>query len=292
MWGKSSHPACDPVCRGWICTYNENNQNNHKSYCQMGDCMFRPIILAAVSAVALSAAAKADGYAPGPRGYGACCQPTIWEGLYIGAYIGGADANMHIRDVDHLNGGARFKIDDESFIWGGQGGYNFQGGNVVFGIEGDIGRTDFNKQKFDPNFPGGTFSGLKGGTVGDVTGRLGVAVDGLPVRSALLYAKGGWAFFDGDVFVDNHKGGFGGGRAFAPTFNGWTLGGGAELKFSRAWSAKIEYLHYDFGTEDATLHTPLNGNFRYRNDLTSDAVKVGLNYHFGEGLFERYVPLK
>src|SRR5215831_12952007 len=241
------------------------------------------LVLAAVSVIALSAAAKADGYAPAPRGYRA---PT-WEGLYIGAYIGGADADMHIRDVDNLNGGARFSIHDESFIWGGQAGYNLQAGNVVFGIEGDIGKTYFNKRRFDPNFPNGTFSGLEGGTVGDVTGRLGVAVG-----PALLYAKGGWAFFDGDVFVDNHLGGFGGGRAFAPTFNGWTLGGGGEFKFSRAWSAKIEYLHYDFGTEDATLHTPANGNFRYRNDLTSDAVKVGLNYHFGADRYERYAPLK
>jgi len=246
--------------------------------------MFPRIFLAAVSAVALSAAAKADGYAPAPRGYGYA--PT-WEGLYIGAFIGGANANDHIRDVDNLNGGASFNIHDQSFFWGGQAGYNLQSSNVVFGIEVDIGRTDFNKRKFDPNFIGGTFSGLEGGTVGDVTGRLGVAVG-----PALLYAKGGWAFFDGDVFVDNHLGGFGGGRAFAPTFNGWTLGGGAELKFSRAWSAKIEYLHYDFGTEDATLHTPANGNFRYSNDLTSDTVKIGLNYHFGADRFERYVPLK
>jgi outer membrane immunogenic protein len=236
------------------------------------------------AALAITASsAYADGYAA-PRG--PAYVPFSWTGFYLGAYIGGADADMHIRDVDKLNGGARFSIQDDSFIWGGQAGYNLQAGNVVFGIEADIGKTYFNKQRFDPNFIGGTFSGLEGGTVGDVTGRLGVAVG-----PALLYAKGGWAFFDGDVFVDNHLGGFGGGRAFAPTFSGWTLGGGAEFKFTRAWSAKIEYLHYDFGTEDATLRTPVNGTFRYRNDLTSDAVKVGLNFHFGEDR-DRYVPLK
>jgi len=247
----------------------------------MGDCMFRPMVLAAVSVVAFSAAARADGYAPGPRGYKGCCEEN-WEGFYVGAYIGGANIDNHIRDVDNLNGGARFRIHDVSFLWGGQAGYNLQRSNIVFGIEVDIGQTDFHTRRFDPNFIGGTFSGLEGGTVGDVTGRLGASLG--PI---LLYAKGGYAFFDGDVFVDNHLGGFGGGRAFAPTFNGWTVGGGAEFKLSPAWIVKVEYLHYEFGTEDATLHTPLNGNFRYSNDLTADAVKVGLNYYFGQALTPR-----
>ena len=235
--------------------------------------MLRSIVLTAAGVIALSAAAQADGgYGP-PRG-GFCCDS--WSGFYVGAFIGGADVNDKIHDVNNLNGGARFGINDGGFLGGGQAGYNWQTGNVVFGVETDIGGISVSKRRFDPNFPGGTFSGIDGGVIGDVTGRLGYAVG-----SVLFYAKGGFAYFDGDVFVDNHLGGFGGGRAFAGTFTGWTLGGGAELKLSRAWSAKIEYLHYDFGTEDATLHTPHNGDFRYSNALTADAVTVGLSYHFG-----------
>ena len=245
--------------------------------------MLNRITVAAASVIALSAVAKADGNYPGPRGYNYCCQGT-WSGFYVGAFLGGADVDMKVHDVDNLNGGARFGINDGAFLGGGQVGYNWQTGNVVFGFETDVGGMSVNKRKFDPNFPGGTFSGIDGGVIGDVTGRLGFTFG-----SALLYAKGGFAYFDGDAFVDNHLGALGGGRAFTDTFTGWTLGGGVEVKLSPAWSAKVEYLHFDFGTEDATLHTPFNGSFRYSNDLRADAVTVGLNYHF----FARdYVSLK
>ncbi len=48
-----------------------------------------------------------------------------------------------------------------------------------------------------------------------------------------------------------------------------------EYAFAPAWSVKVEYKHFDFGTETATLNTLANGNFRIRNDLTADAVMVG-----------------
>jgi outer membrane immunogenic protein len=80
--------------------------------------------------------------------------------------------------------------------------------------------------------------------------------------------------------VNNTLGGFGGGEACTKTFDGWTLGGGLEWMVARDWSFKVEYQHFDFGTENATLHTPVNGTFRYSNHLTANAVMVGVNFHF------------
>jgi nucleoside-specific outer membrane channel protein Tsx len=61
---------------------------------------------------------------------------------------------------------------------------------------------------------------------------------------------------------------------------GWTIGGGLEYALSSAWSAKIEYQHFDFGSKTALLVTPANGNFRFSNDPTAETVKIGVNYHF------------
>jgi outer membrane immunogenic protein len=144
----------------------------------------------------------------------------------------------------------------------------------VFGLEGDGGYLDLTAKKFDPNFPGGTFTRLLPGAYGDVTGRIGFAFD-----RALLYAKGGWAGFGGEGSVNNTKGNFGGGEAYSNSFSGWTIGGGLEYMFAPNWSGKIEYQHFDFGTQTALLVTPAFGNFRYTHDLTADAVTVGLNFY-------------
>jgi outer membrane immunogenic protein len=246
--------------------------------------MLRRIALASASLIALSVGAgAADIYAPGPGGYKDTFYPT-WTGFYLGVFAGGADLRDHIHDVNGLNGGARFGLHDDPFVGGGTLGYNMQSGNLVYGIEADIGFMNASRKKFDPNFPGGTFVGIEPGAYGDVTGRIGYTWN----PSTLLYAKGGFAWWDADAFVDNHLGGFGGGRAFTDTFTGWVIGGGAEVMLGRAWSLKLEYLHFDFGTQDAVLHTPANGLFRYSNHLEADQVTVGLNYHFGSG----YMPLK
>jgi opacity protein-like surface antigen len=150
-------------------------------------------------------------------------------------------------------------------------------------VEADFGGLGLSKQKFDPNFFGRTFSGVENGFYGDVTGRLGYSFG-----SALVYAKGGFAFFDGDAFLDNHLGGLGGGRARTSDFTGWTAGGGLEYLLREGWSVKLEYLHFDFGEQDAVLHTLADGNFRYSNELTADTLTVGVNYHFTPA----YQPLK
>ena len=150
----------------------------------------------------------------------------------------------------------------------------------ALGIEGDIGDILSKTSKFDPNFPGGTFSSFRAGLYGDVTGRIGWTVS----PQAMIYAKGGWAFFDGKAGVNNQKGGFGGGQAWTGDYNnGWTVGGGAEAMLDNmpGWSVKGEYQYFDFGTEIATLHTLLNGNFGYSNHLKVNMFTLGLNYRFG-----------
>jgi outer membrane immunogenic protein len=150
----------------------------------------------------------------------------------------------------------------------------------VYGIELDIGGIGFDKRNFDDAPSTCTPFAIHSGLYGDVTGRLGYAFD-----RTLVYAKGGFAFSNGEASVANFCAG-GLGSAKTDTFTGWTAGGGVEYSINPAWSLKIEYQHFDFGTEDVVLH--LNQDDLFHNNLTADSVTVGANYHFATA----YEPLK
>ena len=67
----------------------------------------------------------------------------------------------------------------------------------------------------------------------------------------LIYATRGLALTNllvsNSFTVDGDSAGVGGG-SHAQIMTGWTLGGGAEVALSRAWSIKAEYLYVDFGS--------------------------------------------
>ena len=64
--------------------------------------------------------------------------------------------------------------------------------------------------------------------LGSATGRVGFAVN-----SALLYAKGGYAW------ANNRVNALAGGASFTDSkvHSGWTIGGGVEYMFLPSWSA-------------------------------------------------------
>ena len=248
--------------------------------------MIRRILLASVSVVALTAAASAaDMYVPGPAGPGGYKDAPFfapWAGFYVGVDVGGAAATDSVSPT--IADGGTFPrtntLSPEGVFGGGTLGYNFQRGNFVFGVEVDLGGMDISKKKSDPL--GGTeIDYINSGLYGDVTGRLGYAFDRI-----LVYGKGGFAFFDGEAKTTTGLAGYTVGST--GTFTGWTAGAGAEYKINPAWSIKAEYLHFDFGSENATLTSTGGTVYGYKNDLTVDTGKFGVNYHFGSS----YEPLK
>jgi outer membrane immunogenic protein len=208
--------------------------------------------------------------------------PFTWAGFYLGGSVGGVWANDNITNLDGLDNqvccgfAQTYSLKDTGIIGGGVLGYNFQYGQFVYGVEADLGGIGFGKTIWEPGAVGVTSNHLGSGFYSDVTARLGYTFD-----RALIYAKGGYAYFDGQANVNNNGGLFGGGVVTTGSFDGgWTIGGGLEYALCSAWSAKIEYQHFDFGTKTALLVTPANGNFRFSNDLTAETVKIGVNYHF------------
>jgi outer membrane immunogenic protein len=199
-----------------------------------------------------------------------------WTGFYLGADAGGAWG----RDVvspTAPDGGVFPRsntLSGSGFFGGGTFGYNFQTGPWVFGVESDLGYLGIGKSVPDPQAGITEVDAINSTFYADVTGRLGYAVDRF-----LIYGKGGWAVFDGTGQTTTTLSGVD--ITNTGTFNGWTAGGGVEYKITPAWSVKAEYLHFDFGSGTATIaNNPAGTVFGYKNDLTADTVKAGINYRF------------
>ncbi len=191
-----------------------------------------------------------------------------WTGFYVGAHIGGAFSGSDSFATDNLAvvGAQR----DGSFLGGGQIGADYQfAPNWLVGVEGQISGLSDNRRTFTDTASGSTLRD-RSDWLASVTGRLGYTWG-----PGLLYVKGGVAFRDDNGLTGN--------GAFLPGVTdrdatGYTVGGGLEYMFAPAWSAKIEYQYYNFGTTTAV--TPVAA-LSYKDDLHT--VKAGINYHFNWG---------
>ena len=201
-----------------------------------------------------------------------------WTGFYFGGHAGGAWSDVDAR-VNYIGSLSPVTPDRSTgVIGGGQLGYNLQSGNIVFGLEADLGGAGLSGSA---RTTVGTPYDYKhsGGFYGDITGRVG-----LTSGQALFYAKGGAAFLNSEYqfkYIGNPQYDSSGGD----TSWGWTIGGGIEYMLNSNWSAKIEYQHFDFGRTDIKIN---NVNYLAEFNTTADAVTFGANYHVGRG----YEPLK
>jgi outer membrane immunogenic protein len=209
-----------------------------------------------------------------------------WTGCYVGLHAGGDWLKLTITDVGNAAGfafagngvaGQTFSPGTTTgFFGGGQGGCNYQFGTFVAGIEGDIGLMGVKQSVLDPGTVSSTTVGIDNGLYGDITGRYGVAFG-----PALLYAKGGWAFFNGKETFSTLSSAFIS-HTDVNTFNGWVAGAGVEYHLAPSWSAKVEYLHFDFGNQTFNV-LATGGTFPFNEKLTVDSIKVGVNYQFNWG---------
>jgi outer membrane immunogenic protein len=205
----------------------------------------------------------------------------------------------------------------ESGVFGGGTiGYNIQRGGLVAGIEADFGAMNLNGNTTLSHapvfFPGAggaptlfpytetANSSLSTGFYADLTGRLGWAWG-----PWMFYGKGGLAILEAKTDVSDQiysrtAGGatttwFPGATTDNESRVGWTAGAGFEYLWNQAWSVKVEYQFFDFGTESSSqfpfaITTPAGGGapsttldrvYSFNHDLTVNTVKVGINYHLG-----------
>ncbi|MGA7806747.1 outer membrane protein, partial [Bradyrhizobium sp.] len=201
----------------------------------------KKLVLGALIAAGWTASSQAADYYP-PRGPYTVNQPLnadSWAGPYLGGNLGydwGSVTNNPTKP--------------SGFVGGVDGGYNFQNGCWVFGVEGDIEMTGA-----DDTFAPWKFSNPWFGTV---RGRAGYAFN-----NVLFYGTAGLAF--GELKAET----FGLSESHASA--GWTLGVGTEVGLTQNWSAKLEYLYVDL-SESPFAITGVSNGYRF------GVIRAGVNY--------------
>jgi len=280
----------------------------------IGVAMIKPLVVFAALAAASTNSAEAADMAIKARPMTPLADVYSWTGFYVGVNAGGAwgradtaSSTIFAPPADYFASAinvAQFNLvgaqrdRTSGFIGGAQAGYNWQTGNIVAGIE-----TDF--QYFHQ-----AGSGSAAGILPTIPATFTISQSfstnwlwtlrprlGLAANNWLFYATGGlaltnlkanWRFIDNFNDVET--------TSLSKTMVGWAVGGGAEYAFSSAWSLKAEYLYLNFGNAQITTSNILDSGFSpvprqpisHNISLTSNVVRIGLNYKLGGPVVARY----
>ncbi|QWG15331.1 outer membrane beta-barrel protein [Bradyrhizobium sediminis] len=272
--------------------------------------------LAAAAILAMGATAAQAADLPYRKAPPVAVAPAYdWTGFYVGAnagWVGSVNNDVGLTGTDTGGGGFGSELADGStprtfntrysgFIGGGQVGYNKQFGTWLLGVEADIMGSNASASATHINLPQPPFPARSAITtvvsnklnyLGTVRGRLGVVVN----NPLLLYVTGGLAYGQTELGVSSVCPTCGPARNLAttsgPTNFGWTVGAGAEWMFAANWTAKVEYLYYDLGTNTTA---PLVYNYGASTSTltasireTGQLARVGINYKWGGPLVAKY----
>ena len=230
----------------------------------------KKILLASASLFALSTVAPATAADLAARPYAKAPAAVVaihdWSGFYLGVVGGGAWENA--------SGDPKMK---GGFV-GGTAGYNWQAGNVVFGLEADGAWADVSATATGvttvPGFGVVTATATsKTDAMGTVRGRIGWAVN-----QVLFYGTGGYAWIDNKITLSA----LGVTASDSKFHSGWTVGAGVEAFFAPQWSVKGEYLYRSLGGQTYFSGALPTGTLNFHT------VQVGVNYHFGAPVVAKY----
>ncbi|MGO4565088.1 outer membrane protein [Rhizobium sp. 2YAF20] len=203
-------------------------------------------LMASTFAIAgFTAAQAADAVEQVPEAPVAQETPAVsnWAGYYLGA-----EGTYNMDKFTHGGG--------NGYAFGGSlyTGYNWQSGNIVYGVEGDAGYSGADN----------TRNGIttKNDTNGSLRGRLGY-----DLNPFLLYGTAGIAAArvkasDGTSHDSN-------------TAVGWTAGVGAETMITNNITARVEYRYTDYGSKDFNLDSG-----RVSRGFDENSVKLGIGVKF------------
>jgi len=234
----------------------------------------------------------------------------IWAGLYVGGTVGfgtGDTSGKLDIDVDRRKNGEEYNDDEyvnvravsasspsesggdfvdaiedllatdydvDGAVYGAFVGYNWQRGNIVYGIEAGLNGTDFDGHT-DCGFVGLTDCNRELAYYGTVVGRLGYAVNNF-----LFYGFGGLAW--GEVETDVSIAGFDlDGLSEDTSHLGWTAGVGLETALTPNFIVGIEYARVDLGEEDYSVVSEYGIDIDNEVDMDFDVIKFRAAYKFG-----------
>jgi outer membrane immunogenic protein len=200
-----------------------------------------------------------------------------WTGCYVGVSGGGAWGHS-----DQIAGGpfATGSVTGGGYnvsggLVGGGLGCNYQVSQWVFGVDGDISWVDKSGSTNEvAPFNPAAVVGTQEHWLATVRGRIGFT----PFERWLLYVHGGFAAAGVEATLVSPVAGS---QSQTQNRDGWTAGVGVETAFWHDWSAKLEYLHVDFGSLGYFNPSPApTVNIRSDVPLTNEIVRAGINWHF------------
>ena len=218
-----------------------------------------PLTIAAlVCASGLARAADLGGGprypAPEPNSYVSPLDTARWTGAYLGLSYGYADG------LSSVSGGSgTFDLDQSGGIGAVYGGYNWQLGRFVMGLEGELGTG---------NTDGSTGIGAAQvsselNSIAAIRGRAGVLLS----PAFLVYATGGYAWADMDFKANT--------ITQSDWIGGYQVGAGAELNVSGPWTLRLEYLYTDLDSQTLT-----HGNVTNSYEPDFHTVRAGVSFKF------------
>jgi outer membrane immunogenic protein len=212
-----------------------------------------------------------------------------WTGFYAGVnggYSWGVTNTTITGAAPFTPNGNVFNPRPQGGFGGGQIGYNWQqpASNWVFGLETDFQATGEESTAIcsaptcvgpiaaSPN----AFVRTAIPYFGTFRGRVGWT----PQSQWLLYVTGGLSYAEVRRRA-NQLGVYS--EEDAQWRAGWTAGAGIEWAFANRWSAKVEYLYLDVGTNSVTIPTGGNAPFgpvTVSTRWTDNIFRAGINYRF------------
>jgi outer membrane immunogenic protein len=252
----------------------------------------RLLLAAALAAVAAAPAAVAQ-----------TSSTDVWTGPYIGANVGGTWGNTSLRaslapgsgavvippgDAAAVGTPITTNSSTAGFAIGAEGGYNYQTGHFVLGIETDGGAFDV-RQSRNHTFQ----SALLISPPVHFTISQSVKTDWMwTLRPRIGYAWGPWlGYLTGGLGVTDARISAAYSDTNTPpnvasfthssTRTGGVVGVGGAWMFAPGWSGKLEWLYSDFGRVSAS--TPVGNGFAVftsSGNVSANVVRTGIDYKF------------
>lgn len=191
-----------------------------------------------------------------------------WSSFYLGGTAGGGWGKTH------FIGQFPWDFHADGFAAGVGAAYNWQAGPWVLGIETDISASDIkgslsNDSSLFDCVPG---CSIKAQWFGTTRLRIGYAIGNL-----LPYITGGLAYARIRADFSNTKVNESG----SSTKTDAVFGAGLEWMINSQWSAKVEYLHFDFGSFNYSKDfASVAGPGTAEASMRFDTVRAGINYRF------------
>jgi outer membrane immunogenic protein len=183
-----------------------------------------------------------------------------WTGFYAGINAGYGWGTGSLAEID---------VGPSGGLIGGTLGYNWQVGQIVWGLE-----TDLQWSSIEASGPcrGNRSCEVNSDWFGTARGRMGFAA----WDRWMPYITAGIAYGNIGANVSGI-----GGRS--ETNAGWTLGAGVEYAMWTGWTAKFEYLFVDLGDFDCGVRDcggRPRGGLANQVDYQASILRVGANYRF------------